>query len=145
MMPSVPSRHPRNPHSLRMLSDYGPVRSPLKTKMWAQSSEPLALEGAPAGEAALDEHHQLGETHPQQADDDDGDEQLGRGKAVRVQDDEATETADGGEELGHDHTDDGEADGQAHPGHDVGHGGGQHDLGEDLSFGGPVGPADLEQ
>jgi hypothetical protein len=33
MMPSAPARHPRNPHFLRALSDYGPVRSSLKTKM----------------------------------------------------------------------------------------------------------------
>src|SRR5437773_10224674 len=35
MMPSAPARHPRNPHFLRALSDYGLVRSPLKTKMRA--------------------------------------------------------------------------------------------------------------
>ena len=35
MMPSAPARHPRNPHFLRALSNYGPVASPLKTKMRA--------------------------------------------------------------------------------------------------------------
>src|SRR5215831_7594185 len=33
MMPSAPARHPRNPHFLRALSDYGAVGSLLKTKM----------------------------------------------------------------------------------------------------------------
>ena len=36
MMPSAPARHPRHPHFLRMLSDYGLADSPLKTKMRAQ-------------------------------------------------------------------------------------------------------------
>ena len=34
MMPSAPARHPRNPHFLRVLSDYGPPVHPRKTGMW---------------------------------------------------------------------------------------------------------------
>ena len=34
MMPSGPARSPREPHFLRVLRDYGLIRSPLKTKMW---------------------------------------------------------------------------------------------------------------
>ncbi len=32
MMPSAPARRPKDPHFLRVLSDYGAVHSPLKTK-----------------------------------------------------------------------------------------------------------------
>src|SRR5262245_41864867 len=35
MMPSASARHPRSPHFLKALSDYGPIDSPLKTKMRA--------------------------------------------------------------------------------------------------------------
>src|SRR6266446_2065828 len=44
MMPSAPARHPRNPHFLRALSDYGLVRSPLKTKMRDNLSESSPME-----------------------------------------------------------------------------------------------------
>jgi hypothetical protein len=35
VVPSVPARSPREPRFMRALSDYGLIRSPLKTKMWA--------------------------------------------------------------------------------------------------------------
>ena len=37
MMPSGPARSRREPHFLRVLRDYGLIRSPLKTKMWVRS------------------------------------------------------------------------------------------------------------
>src|SRR4030095_2840766 len=40
MMPSAPARHPRNPHVLRVLSDYGPSVHPRKTEMWAEEVRP---------------------------------------------------------------------------------------------------------
>jgi hypothetical protein len=39
-MPSAPARHPRSPHFLRALSDYGLVRSLLKTKMRVNTMSP---------------------------------------------------------------------------------------------------------
>ncbi len=57
MMPSASARHPRIPHFLRSLSDYGPAPSPLKTKIriypflltWLQR---LPASGRPATRAA---------------------------------------------------------------------------------------------
>src|SRR5262249_52788093 len=43
MMPSATARHPRDPHFLRLLSDYGVVRSALKTKM-RDKTEHVAVE-----------------------------------------------------------------------------------------------------
>src|SRR5438093_9141300 len=41
---SALARSPREPRFLRVLSDYGLVRAPLKTKMWVQSGvTPLEL------------------------------------------------------------------------------------------------------
>src|SRR5713101_3200475 len=38
VVPSVSARNPREPRFLRVLSDYGLVRPPLKTKMWAKTN-----------------------------------------------------------------------------------------------------------
>ena len=37
MVPAASARNPREPRFLRVLSDYGLVRLPLKTKMWAKA------------------------------------------------------------------------------------------------------------
>jgi hypothetical protein len=35
LVPSAPARSPREPRFMRALSDYGPIRSAVKSKMWA--------------------------------------------------------------------------------------------------------------
>src|SRR5712664_3104319 len=56
VVPSAPARSPREPRFLRVLHDYGPVRSAFKSKMWAEwrlvrpvrpSRHPLARGGTP--------------------------------------------------------------------------------------------------
>jgi len=37
VVPSAPARSPREPRFMRALSDYGPLRSAFKSKMWAKS------------------------------------------------------------------------------------------------------------
>jgi|SRR5215831_10711303 len=47
IVPSAPARHPRNPHFLRALSDYGPSDSPLKTKIRVNKWQSLKSEFTP--------------------------------------------------------------------------------------------------
>src|SRR5260370_1658837 len=51
VVPSASARSPREPRFLRMLSDYGLVREPLKTKMWIKVvPEPFSvMDGSPVG------------------------------------------------------------------------------------------------
>ncbi len=37
VVPTAPARSPREPRVMRALSDYGPLRSAFKSKMWAKS------------------------------------------------------------------------------------------------------------
>jgi hypothetical protein len=45
--PSALARSPREPRFLRVLSDYGPIRSAFKSKMWVQNLLSTAPGGVP--------------------------------------------------------------------------------------------------
>src|SRR5215475_13054318 len=106
--------------------------------------EPLALELAPARHPPFQPHHELGQHHAHEGDDDDRHEQLRGREYVGVFDDHAAEPADGGEELGDDDADDRQADREPDTRHDEGNRRRQNDLPKNLPFGGAIGSADLQ-
>jgi hypothetical protein len=55
VVPSAPARSPREPRFMRALSDYGPLRSAFKSKMWAHTHRYYGLDDF--NRFAVCEHH----------------------------------------------------------------------------------------